>query len=68
MNPVLKFCGYYCAALLVVGIGFFAILLILEQTYSPYLTQGKTDEDVKSTSIAIGVAMGVFLFYVNSLL
>ncbi len=37
MNPVLKCCGYYCSFLMIVGVYFFACMIALEATESPFM-------------------------------
>ena len=38
MHPLFTCCGIYCPMLMFVGLYFFVVMIILEATESPYLT------------------------------
>lgn len=58
MNPIRKCCGYYCALTMLIGIFFYAIIIILELTNNQFVFNkmqplsdekmtGKTYKDIK---------------------
>ena len=61
MNPFINCCLWYCSGVMIVGIAFFAVLLIMLATESRYLKpdEGYTYSDHMR---AVGIAMGVSTF------
>ena len=61
MHPVLKCCGYYCSFLMLVGFFFFLIMLAMEATDSPYLSdfQAKSDSTFQTKFTEIGKCLAV---------
>ena len=57
MNPLLKCCLYYCSGIMIVGIGFFGVLIVMLATHSRYLKP--KDAEFSDHVQAVGIAMAV---------
>ena len=60
MNPIAKCCGFYCAFLMILGVGFNLILIAMMAAGSEFLTI-EGDKDDKMT--ALGIACIVRLLW-----
>lgn len=59
MGPVALFCGFYCAGILLVGIIFYLILIVMEVSKSPYLTEHQSAQNQNDTVSALGICIAV---------
>ena len=67
MNPFIKCCGYYCAMLMCVALYFFVVLIILEQTKSPFMHDfQEPNDDYHSKTIAMAIAIGVRIILLSN--
>ena len=63
MNPLFSCCAYYCSGIAIVGIFFYAVLLVFLATNNKYLLF--EEEKHKSDRItAVGIAIGVNIFHI----
>lgn len=57
MNPIAKCCGFYCAFLMILGIGFNIILICMIAAGSEFLTrEGGSNEKIYALAGASGVS------------
>jgi hypothetical protein len=54
-KALLKMCGYYCSCLLVIGIGFYAILIALISTGNRYLLKHESEKADKIEAFVIAI-------------
>lgn len=53
MNPIAKCCGFYCAFLMILGVGFNLILIAMMAAGSEFLTaEGDTNDKMTALGIA----------------
>ena len=56
-KALLKICGYYCSCLLIVGIGFYAILIALIGTCNRYLLKHEHEKEEKIEAFVIAIVI-----------
>ena len=59
MNPLANCCLWYCSGIMIVGIAFFAVLLIMLKTESKYLKPKDHNASYDDHALAVGIAMAV---------
>ena len=62
MNPILKFCGYYCSCILVVGIIFFLILICLVEEENPYLLKDPNEKGERIEALTLAIICNAVCF------